>query len=327
VTYRDGFIYVSSSTTVYRWPYVAGSRRLVTEPPTTIITNLPTGGHGSDGHTLIFDSQGRLYINIGSLANVDSNSDRSRIVRVNLNQQFPIVYPTGTELFADGVRNECGLDFDRNGILWGVENGADNLNRPDLGGDIHNGNPSEEMNKFDKAPGQHYGYPYCFSTHNLPGTPAGTQFAWPSFMNDGVHTDEWCRNTANNQGPAFPMPAHVAPLGIQFYKSCTGAGAFPCTAVSDAFVAMHGSWNSDVKVGYKVVQYVFDKTTLMPTGETLDILFDQNLENPGLRPVNVVFDRDGHMIVTSDSSNDIIRVYHAQQPPTLREGCPAEKLF
>ena len=29
------------------------------------------------------------------------------------------------------------------GILWGVENGADNLNREDLGGDIHNDNPAE----------------------------------------------------------------------------------------------------------------------------------------------------------------------------------------
>lgn len=24
-----------------------------------------------------------------------------------------------------------------------------------------------------------------------------TQFAWPSFMDDGIHTDEWCRNPNN----------------------------------------------------------------------------------------------------------------------------------
>ena len=31
------------------------------------------------------------------------------------------------------------------GSLWGVENDMDNLNRPDLGGDIHLGNPGEEL--------------------------------------------------------------------------------------------------------------------------------------------------------------------------------------
>ena len=45
------------------------------------------------------------------------------------------------KLGADGLRNEVGLAFDRHGVLWGVENGADNLMRSDLGGDIHNDNP------------------------------------------------------------------------------------------------------------------------------------------------------------------------------------------
>ena len=47
------------------------------------------------------------------------------------------------EVFADGLRNEVGLAFDKSGVLWGVENGADNLYREDLGGRIHNENPAE----------------------------------------------------------------------------------------------------------------------------------------------------------------------------------------
>ncbi len=86
------------------------------------------------------------------------------------------------KVFVDGLRNEVGLAFDANGILHGVENGADQLNRPDLGGDIHNGNPAEEMNRFNRPAGTHYGYPYCFSTHNLAGYSPNTQFAWPSFL-------------------------------------------------------------------------------------------------------------------------------------------------
>jgi hypothetical protein len=43
------------------------------------------------------------------------------------------------------LRNEVGLRADEKGNLWGVENGMDDLNRPDFGGDIHLGNPGEEL--------------------------------------------------------------------------------------------------------------------------------------------------------------------------------------
>ena len=60
---------------------------------------------------------------------------------LNIIGDFPIDFSLG-EVFADGLRNEVGLAFDAHGVLWGVENGADNLVRDDLGGDIHNDNPA-----------------------------------------------------------------------------------------------------------------------------------------------------------------------------------------
>ena len=100
------------------------------------------------------------------------------------------------QVFADGVRNEVGIAFDGEGVLWGVENGPDQLSRDDLGGDIHNDNPAEELNRFNK-PGVHYGYPYCFSTYKLQNYTQRTQFAWPTFMNDGIHNDAWCKVVSN----------------------------------------------------------------------------------------------------------------------------------
>ena len=49
-----------------------------------------------------------------------------------------------------------------------IENGADNLNRADLGGDIHNDNPGEELNRFpiDNL-GKHYGYPFCWTVSKI----------------------------------------------------------------------------------------------------------------------------------------------------------------
>jgi hypothetical protein len=64
-----------------------------------------------------------------------------------------------------------------------VENGADQLNRPDIGGDIHNGNPAEELNRFNRTVGSHYGYPYCFSTYNLGDNEPGTQLVLFSYLN------------------------------------------------------------------------------------------------------------------------------------------------
>ena len=64
-------------------------------------------------------------------------------------------------VFADGLRNEVGLAFDAGGRLWGVENSADNLRRSDLGGDIHNENPAEELNLL--VDGGFYGYPWCWT--------------------------------------------------------------------------------------------------------------------------------------------------------------------
>jgi glucose/arabinose dehydrogenase len=89
------------------------------------------------------------------------------------------------------------LTFDQTGTLWGVDNGADDLTRSDLGGDIHNDNPTEELNRFNQPLGTHYGYPYCFSSAKISGHSKGTQFAWPTFMNDGTHSDDWCRNITN----------------------------------------------------------------------------------------------------------------------------------
>ena len=143
---NDGYIYASSDTVVYRWAYsddfdTIGDIEIV-------VDNMNADGQGGAplGHTtrtLIFDDAGRLYVSVGSNANVDPDSYRSRIRRFNLtatNVTLPIDSQTG-EVFADGLRNEVGLAFDSFGVLWGVENSADNLFREDMGGDIHHDNP------------------------------------------------------------------------------------------------------------------------------------------------------------------------------------------
>ena len=120
---------------------------------------------------------------------------------------------------------QVGLAFDKHNVLWGVENSADRLRRNDIGGDIHNQNPAEELNRFlEEDKGKHWGYPYCWTEFDLGSyrrfgakpKGRGTPWAWPSFKVDGKPNDGWCLN--NTVRPIVSLQAHSAPLGITFCK-------------------------------------------------------------------------------------------------------------
>eukprot|EP01122_Echinamoeba_exundans_P009268 TRINITY_DN3230_c0_g1_i7.p1 TRINITY_DN3230_c0_g1~~TRINITY_DN3230_c0_g1_i7.p1 ORF type:complete len:454 (-),score=51.28 TRINITY_DN3230_c0_g1_i7:57-1418(-) len=246
----DGYIYASSDVRVYRWQYTSSNYRQNMGAATTVVEGLPSGGHST--RTITFDSQGRMYISIGSGSNIDSDSRRSRVVRATLaGKTLPLNYPADFEVFADGLRNEVGLRFDPVGRLWGVENGLDNLGvdsstRQDFGA-IYVTNPAEEVNLLreeDKT--KHYGYPWCWTEGrgergNILAFPqgAGPGTQWATRTNDVVHTDAWCKNPDNVVAPRYAMQAHTAPLDILFYTGST----FPNMQGKVAFVAKHGSWN------------------------------------------------------------------------------------
>ena len=66
--------------------------------------------------------------------------------------------------------------------------------------------------------------------------------------------------------PDVLFQPHSAPLGIDFY---TG-DSFPAKFKGDAFAAMHGSWNRDLRTGYKVVRLIFKDGK--PTGVYQDFM-------------------------------------------------------
>jgi glucose/arabinose dehydrogenase len=302
-----GKLYASSATTVYRWPYSGERSDLGSGEP--VIVGLPSGGHKT--RTLVFDSSGALYVSIGSRTNVDSDSSRARIVRFTPAQVLAGATLEDAELVADGTRNEVGLRFDASGRLWGVENGRDQLSRDDLGEDIHNDNPAEELNLFAEA-GRFYGYPYCWTEGSLPegvGHGSGTQWADPQFMDDSVHTDAWCSDETNVVRPLLTMQAHSAPLDLLFYSGAS----FPADVVGNAFVTFHGSWNRSPATGYKVVMIPFGSDGL-PAGPPESILESAGAGDTGddwpHRPVSLAVDARGELLVSSDESGVILAVGH-----------------
>eukprot|EP00924_Labyrinthula_sp_SR-Ha-C_P000507 snap_masked-scaffold_27-processed-gene-1.34-mRNA-1 protein AED:0.03 eAED:0.04 QI:0/-1/0/1/-1/1/1/0/465 len=317
----NSYIYASSSNEIYRWPYSIIQNTIISFSNSQVevndlhrehvVTNVNLG-QGSSGHTtrtLVFDSLGRLYVSIGSVENVDSDSSRSRIYRVEMNgTEFPIDIGQ-SELFADGVRNEVALAFDTNDVLWGAENGADRLFREDLGGDVHEDNPAEELNMF-KESGRFYGYPYCWTEYDLPefGLGRGTSWAWENFMDE--FDDDWCRSVDNVVPAALAMQGHSAPLGMAFVpfgegrnETCTGG--FPEDLEGDLIVAFHGSWNREIPTGYKLVVVNFENG--IPTGDQpVDLLRSPGASarwDSGLRPVDVKFDGCGRLLVSSGGTN------------------------
>ncbi len=339
---RGDFIYASAPTTVYRWPAGPALRAdgsAAADPaadPVAVVAGMSADGNGGapQGHktrTLIFDAAGHLYVSIGSVGNVDTDSFRSRIRRFHNDSLTavdgsggPLDFVNDGEVFADGLRNEVGLAFDRHGVLWGVENGADRLVRDDLGGDIHNENPAEELNRFpERDRGKHWGYPYCFTQgaaalrKDGDGTdsPRGTVWAWPGFPSS--FNDSWCR--ARTVRPELAMQAHSAPLGVTFYRwqetwpaVCQTAdgtmGAFPREYDGWAFVAFHGSWNRDPPTGYKIVAVEVDPATgrVAEGSRTVDILSHDGASakwGSGMRPVDLTFDGCGRLVFTSDGTS------------------------
>jgi glucose/arabinose dehydrogenase len=217
-------LYASQSTHVYRWPYDPVTKN-VTGGQEVVIENINADGHGGAplGHQtrtkVVDENSNQLYVSVGSLQNIDPDSFRSRIRRFNLTDPslFPIDFLTG-EVFADGLRKEVGMEMDSYGVLWRVQNSSDRLNRSDLGGDIHNDNPAEEVHRFNMDGGQNYGYPFCWREYNLnfSSFPRGTAWAWRDFLSSGNTTDASCRTSYSV--PVLAMQAHSAPLGITFYK-------------------------------------------------------------------------------------------------------------
>lgn len=317
VLYHQGYIYASTPVQVYRWPYTLGSREPLQDVH-LVVDNIKgsasseLGGEG--GHrtrTLVVDSENRLYVQCGSRYNVDPDSSRSMIRRFSLedldqNQEITYSWDDG-EVFADGLRNEVALDFDGQGVLWGAENGADNLYRDELGGVLSFNNPAEELNRFPEgnADNLHYGYPYCWTEYDLgePGLGRGTQWAWPptSTFSD-TKTDEWCR--ANAEPPVMAMQAHSAPLGMRFnLPNHSAPYRFPPGYDDDLFIAFHGSWNRNIPTGYKVVTVPMGEDGMPTSPQPIDFLRADSEQDNGwpYRPLDLAFAPSGEFYLTSGS--------------------------
>ena len=217
-----------------------------------------------------------LYVGVGSNSNAAEHGMAVEVMRANV---LAVDLATrAVSVLASGLRNPVGLDIQPDsGALWAVVNERD-----------------------ERGDGLVPDY--------LTSVQAGAFYGWP-WSYYGAHVDTRVQpqdpaQVARAIAPDYALGSHVAPLGLAFY---TG-DALPAHYRHGAFIGLHGSWNRSELHGYVVTFVPFAGGR--PAGQREDVLtgfVDANGDARG-RPVGVVVDRRGAVLVADDVGNAVWRL-------------------
>ena len=215
----------------------------------------------------------KLYVAIGSPCNICEVNPgvHGMIRRQNLDG-------SNIEIMARGVRNSVGFDWHpQTKELWFTDNGRD------WAGDDRF---DDELNRIPAgAVGASFGFPYCHA--NGKADPE-------------IKRPNACAGVIQ---PAALLGPHSAALGMRFY---TGS-MFPAAYKNVAFIARHGSWNRNQKIGYDVVMAKVNggKATITPF---LTGLLDNAANKFYGRPTDVLQMPDGALLVSDEFNGAIYRI-------------------
>ena len=272
-------LFVANQDALVRFDYQPGQIR-ASAPPVTV-TQLPAAINHHWTKSLAASADGRsLFVGIGSNSNI---GERGMAVEEERAMVWQVDAETGAaRRFATGIRNPTALAIQPGiGQLWAVVNERDELGAnlvPDYLTSVRQG--------------AFYGWPYSYWG---PNPDRRVQPFKEDMVKRAVRPD-------------YSLGSHRAPLGLSFSAPAMGA-----RFAQGAFVGMHGSWNRETPVGYKVVFVPFSGGR--PSGPPVDFVtgFQADGKTFG-RPVGVTVDPRGALIVADDLSNTIWRVVAARQP-------------
>lgn len=269
-------LYVADTDAVLRFPYVSGATEI--GAPGVRLTDLPAGPinhHWTKNIIASRDGQ-FLYATVGSNSNVGENGLDQENGRAAI---WEIDRATGQKrVFATGLRNPNGMDWEpQTGVLWTVAN-----ERDEIGDELV---PDYLTSVRD---GAFYGWPFSYYGQNVDVRAKPQR---PDLVARAV-------------APDYALGAHTASLGLAFYQG----DRLPVHYRGGAFVGQHGSWNRSQLVGYKVIFVPFDSGR--PAGPPEDILtgFVDARGHARGRPVGVVQDARGALLVADDVGNVVWRV-------------------
>lgn len=271
IAFKGGDLYVAELKRIVRFPQIENNLRNPPEP-VTVYEGLPEKTHHGWKY-LGFGPDNLLYFTLGVPCNVCRKKDRrfGTIMRINPDGGTP-------EIYARGIRNSVGFDFNpATGVLWFTDNGRDWL------GDD---SPPDELNRVQRN-GLHFGFPECH----------GMDIPDPIFGREG--------SCEKYTPPVLEMGAHVAPLGLRFYRG----KMFPPSYWNQIFIAEHGSWNRTIPVGYRI---------LLVTHKGGKVLGKRVFAKGWLeggkswgRPVDLLNMPDGSLLLSDDKSGTVYRIFYS----------------
>ncbi|HEX4158321.1 MAG TPA: PQQ-dependent sugar dehydrogenase [Rhizomicrobium sp.] len=270
---HNGSVYVADVKSIWRLPYIDGALK-ATGTRVHIADTTPPQGVGHFTRDIVFDSKGNLFLTIGSKNNLAEDPlPYASVQKVGVNGTLTT--------FASGLRNPVGIAF-----YPGTDDLYVTVNERDgLGDNL----PPDYLTRIRQ--GDFFGWPYAY-------TGAHADPTYGSKRPDLV---------ARTKTPDVLFQAHSAPLGLVFYDG----NQFPPDYKGDAFVALHGSWNSAHPTGYKVVRIHF--TNGRPENAYTNFVtgwWDGSTSPARVwgRPVGLLVAKDGSLLIADDKANTVWRV-------------------
>ena len=277
IAYVSGTLYVADTDAIIAFPFTPGQTKITA--PGVKLTDLPAGA--IDHHwtkSMVASPDGsKLYVGVGSNSNITENGMDVEAGRAAI---YEVDRLTGAKrIYASGTRNPTSLAIEPGtGRLFAVVNERDEIG-PDLVPDYLT----------SVQDGAFYGWPYSY---------------WGQHVDIRVHPQDPAM-VAKAIRPDYGLSSHVAPLGLTFSQGEKVAPAF----AEGAFVGEHGSWDRTPLNGYQVifVPFVGGRPSGKPITVVAGFLASDNKTVRG-RPVGVVIDRTGALLVADDVGNVLWRV-------------------
>ncbi len=273
-------LYIGDTDAVVRVPYTSGQTTITAKP--ALVVKL-SGGGNHWARNIVPAPDGTLFVSVGSSTNIAENGIDAEQYRANILQVDPA--RRTFRVYAAGLRNPNGMAYEPHSkALWTVVNERDML-----GSDI----VPDYLTQVEF--GDHFGWPWYY---------------WGGYPDKRVEPKNEPLQQYSKH-PDYAMGPHVAALGLSFANDAKLSARF----ANGAFVGEHGSWNRKPLSGYKVVYVPFADNGFPAKGaKPVDVLtgfLDANGQAQG-RPVGVITDRTGALLVADDVGDRVWRVSAAR---------------
>ena len=263
-------LFVGNHDALVAYPFRIGQTKITAAPET--IVKLPGGGNHWAKNIVVSPDGSLIYVAVGSTSNIGEKGMEAEDHRANILEVS--VKAKTMRIYASGLRNPVGMAWEpTTKALWTAVNERDML-----GSDL----APDYMTRVEF--GAFYGWPYTY---------------WGGYEDQRVEARPDLLQYTKR--PDYALGAHTASLGLTFGS----LGDFS----NGMFVGQHGSWNRVPVSGYKVVFVPFG-TNGYPNGPMQDVLtgfLDKDGKAQG-RPVGLIVDKAGALLVADDVGNKVWRV-------------------